>query len=71
MVNGAHRNNYSSRVLVSTLRGRSDYIMLHFCGLLLGYVGDCTITHSAMVAMLVHPSGSLELGYSVTRSSVV
>ena len=32
------------RVLVSTLRGRFDYVTLRFCGLLLGFVGDCTIT---------------------------
>ena len=35
---------YCPRVLVSTLRGRFDYVMLHFCGLLLGFVGDCIIT---------------------------
>ena len=28
----------------STLRGRFDYVMLRFCGLLLGFVGDCMIT---------------------------
>ena len=28
------------RVLVSTLRGRFDYVKLSFCGLLLGFVGD-------------------------------
>ena len=32
------------RVLMSTLRGRFDYVTLHFCGLLLGFVDDCTIT---------------------------
>ena len=46
---------YCPRVLVSTLRGRFDYVTLRFCGLSLGYVGDCTITLSAVVAMLVHP----------------
>ena len=46
---------YCPHVLVSTLRGRFDYVMLRFCGLLLGFVGDCTITISAVVAMLVHP----------------
>ena len=35
---------YCPRVLVSTLRGRFDYVTLRFCGLLLGFVGDCTIT---------------------------
>ena len=30
---------YCPRVLVSTLRGRFDYVMLRFCGLLLGVVG--------------------------------
>ena len=46
---------YCPRLLVSTLRGRFDYVTLRFCGLLLGFVGDCTITLSAVVAMLVHP----------------
>ena len=46
---------YCPCVLVSTLRGRFDYVTLRFCGLLLGFVGDCTITLSAVVAMLVHP----------------
>ena len=46
---------YCPRVLVSTLRGRFDNVTLRFCGLLLGFVGDCTITLSAVVAMLVHP----------------
>ena len=32
---------YCPRVLVSTLRGRFDYVMLRFCGLLLDFVGDC------------------------------
>ena len=42
-VNGARRNNLlSSRIRVSTLRGRFDYVTLRFCGLLLGFVGDCT-----------------------------
>ena len=55
-VNGARRNNlYCPRVLVSTLRGRFDYVTLRFCGLLLGFAGDCTITLSVVVAMLVHP----------------
>ena len=45
---------YCPRVLASTLRGRFDYISLCFCGLLLGFVGDYTITLSAVVAMLVH-----------------
>ena len=31
-------------ILVSTLRGRFDYVMLCFCGLLLGFVGDCMIS---------------------------
>ena len=44
---------YCPRVLVSTLRGRFDYVTLRFCGLLLGFVGDYTITLSAVVAMLV------------------
>ena len=35
---------YCPRALVSTLRGRFDYVTLHFCGLLLGFVGDCMIT---------------------------
>ena len=39
-VNGARRNNLLSCVLVSTLRGRFDYVMLRFCGLLLGFVDD-------------------------------
>ena len=43
---------YCPRVLVSTLGGRFDYVTLRFCELLLG---DCTITLSAVVAMLVHP----------------
>ena len=34
------------------LRGCFDYVILHF---LLGCVGDCMITLSAVVAMLVHP----------------
>ena len=42
---------YCPHVLVSTLRGRFDYVMLRFCGLLLGFVGDC----NKSVAMLVHP----------------
>ena len=42
---------YCPHVLVSTLRGRFDYVMLCFCGLLLGFVGDCMISP---VAMLVH-----------------
>ena len=42
-------------ILVSTLRGCFDYVTLSFCGLLLGFVGDCMITLSAVVAMLVHP----------------
>ena len=46
---------YCPRVLVSTLRGHFDYVTLRFCGLLLGIVGGCTITLSAVVAMLVHP----------------
>ena len=46
---------YCPRILVSTPIGRFDYIMLRFCGLLLVFVGDCTITLSAVVAMLVHP----------------
>ena len=35
---------YCPRVLVSTLRGRYDYVTLRFCCLLLGLVGDYTIT---------------------------
>ena len=46
---------YCPRILVSTLRGHFDYVMLRFCGLLLGFVGNYTITLSAVVAMLVHP----------------
>ena len=42
-------------VLASTLRGRFDYVTLRFCGLLLGFVDDCTIILSTVVAMLVHP----------------
>ena len=38
------------RVLVSTLRGHFDYVMLRFCGLLLSFVGDCMIS-----PLLVHP----------------
>ena len=49
---------YCLRVLVSTLRGRFDYVTLRFCGLLLSFVGDYTITLSAVVAMLVHPHDS-------------
>ena len=45
---------YCPLVLVTTLRRRFDYVTLLFCGLLLGFVGDCTITLSALVAMLVH-----------------
>ena len=37
---------YCPHRLVSALRGRFDYITLRFCGLLLGFVGDCTITLS-------------------------
>ena len=44
MVNGARRNIYCPRVLVSALRGRFDYVMLRFCWLLLGFVGDCKIS---------------------------
>ena len=33
-----------SGVLVSTPRGRFDNVTLRFCGLLLGFVDDCTIT---------------------------
>ena len=46
---------YFPRVLVSTLRGHFDDVTLRFCGLLLGFVGNCTITLSVVVAMLVHP----------------
>ena len=46
---------YCPGVLVSTLRGHFNYITVPFCGLLLGFVGDCTITLSVVVAMLVHP----------------
>ena len=53
-VNGALEIIYCPHVLVSTLRGRFDCVTLRFCGLLLGFVGDCTITLSAVVAMLVH-----------------
>ena len=35
---------YCPRVLVSTRIGLFDYVMLRFCGLLLGFVGDCMIT---------------------------
>ena len=35
---------YCRRILVSTLRGRFDYVMLRFCGLLLGFVGDRMIS---------------------------
>ena len=44
---------YCPRILVSTLGGRFDYATLRFLGLLLGFVGDCTITLSVVVAMLV------------------
>ena len=44
---------------MSTLRGRFDNVTLRFCGLLLGFVGDCRITLSAVVAMLVHPGWTL------------
>ena len=40
------RNNYCPHILVSTLIGRFDYVTLRFCGLLLGFVGDSTITLS-------------------------
>ena len=43
---------YCPRLLVSTLRGRFDYVMLRLCGLLLGFVGDCRISP---LLMLVHP----------------
>ena len=46
---------YCPHLLVSTLRGRFDYLTLRFCGLLLGFVDNCTIILSAVVAMLVHP----------------
>ena len=56
---GGKRSNveiiYCPHVLVSKLRGRFDYVTLRFCGLLLGFVCDCTITLSAVVGMLVHP----------------
>ena len=35
---------YCPCVLVSTLRGHFDYVTLRFCGLLLSFVGDRTIT---------------------------
>ena len=35
---------YCPHILVSTLRGRFDYVMLRFCGLLLGFVGDRVIS---------------------------
>ena len=50
-VNGALEINYCPQVLVSTLRGRFDYVILslwviaRFCGRL----------HDMSVAMLVHP----------------
>ena len=50
---------YCPCILVSILSGRFDYVTLRFCGLLLGFVGDCTITLSAVVAMLVHIKGGL------------
>ena len=52
-VNGAHTNNLLSSHI--RLRGRIGYVTLRFCGLLLGFVGDLTITLSVVVAMLVHP----------------
>ena len=55
---------YSPRILVSTLRGRFDYVMLHFCGLLQGFVGGCTITLSEVVAMLVHPEHNNSLNWT-------
>ena len=54
-VNGAVEIIYCPHILVSTLRGRFDYVTLRFCGLLLAFVGDRTITLSVVVAMLVHP----------------
>ena len=43
-VNGALEIIYCPRVLVSTLRGRFNYVMLRFCGILLGFVGDYMIS---------------------------
>ena len=54
-VNGTVEIIHCASLLVSTLIGRFDYITLRFCGLLLGFVGDCTIVLSAVVSMLVHP----------------
>ena len=43
---------------MSTLRGRYETFLLviaRFSGLLLDFVGDCTIILSTVVAILVHP----------------
>ena len=44
MVNGARRNNLLSSHISEHTKRHFDYVTLHFCGLLLGFVGDCTIT---------------------------
>ena len=49
--NGALEIIHCPHILVSTLKGRFDYVTLRFCGLLLGFMGDCTITLSAVVAV--------------------
>ena len=53
---------HCTRVLVSALRGRFDYVTLRFCWLLLSFVGDCAMTLSAVVAMLVHPLSTVYVG---------
>ena len=52
---------YPPCVLVSTLRGRFDYVTLCFCGLLLGFVGDCTITGCYVSPPLMTPEHYLPL----------
>ena len=50
---------YCPRVLLSILRRRFDYITLRFCGILLGFVEDCTITILSMVIVYEYEYGSL------------
>ena len=45
VVNGVLEIINCPGLLVSTLRGCFDYVTVRFCGLLLGFVGDCMITH--------------------------
>ena len=52
-VNGAHRDNLQSSLISEQTKRRFDYVTLRFSGLLLGFVGDSTITLSAVVAMLL------------------